>query len=111
MTVFPRHHRNAEEAHYRRLLDKAPAFVWKRFADGVCLRMRMFAPAEHQPTAFAPAVLFFFGGMWALESSAEFVAWAMHLSRRGIVCFIPEYRTHARYEVSAEDIVQDGLDA
>jgi hypothetical protein len=49
--------------------------------------------------------------MWSLEYSTEFVSWAMHLAHRGIVCLLPEYRTHASYNVSAEDIIGDGLDA
>lgn len=111
MTSFRRKPRTAEEAHYQRLLEKAPSFVWKRFADGVALKVRMFAPAGHSPNAFAPAVMFFFGGMWSLDRGAEFVSWAIHLSQRGIVCLLPDYRTHARYDVSADDIAQDGLDA
>lgn len=93
------------------MLDKAPSMVWKKFADGAELRVRLFAPPWHTPSDFAPAVMFFFGGMWALEYNEEFVPWALHLANRGIVCLLPEYRTHARYDVSAEDIVQDGLDA
>lgn len=111
MTPFSRRPRTAEEARCQRMLDKAPSFVWKRFADGAELRVRLFAPAGHTPEAFAPAVMFFHGGMWALDYSEEFVSWALHLAHRGIVCLLPEYRTHARYEVSAADIVQDGLDA
>lgn len=111
MTPFSHIARATDERRYRSLLDKAPSFVWKRFGDGVSLRMRMFAPEGHTADCFAPAVLFFCGGMWALEFNAEFVAWAMHLAHRGIVCLLPEYRTHARYEVRAEDIIQDGLDA
>ncbi len=111
MTAFSRRPRTAGEARYHRLLDKAPTFVWKRFADGVQLRVRMFAPSGHTPDSFLPAVLFFYGGMWALEYDEEFVSWAIHLANRGIVCLLPEYRTHARFEVLADDIVQDGLDA
>lgn len=111
MTAFSRKHRSAEEAHSRRLLNKAPTFIWKRFSDGVCLKASMFTPAQHNANEKAPAVMFFFGGMWALDSSAEFVAWAIHLAQRGVVCIIPEYRTHARFDVSADDIIQDGLDA
>lgn len=111
MTAFSRKPRSAEEARYRQMLEKAPFFVWKRFADGEVLRVRMFAPQGHKPEAFAPAVMFYFGGMWALEQTAEFVSWAMHLSRRGIVCLLPEYRTPGRYDVTAEDIIAEGLDA
>ena len=111
MTSFSRNARSEGEARYRRMLDQAPSFIWKRFADGVSLRMHMFAPKGHQPEHFAPAVMFFSGGMWSLEYNEEFVSWAMHLASRGIVCILPEYRTHSRYDVSAEDIILDGLDA
>lgn len=111
MTAFSRKPRSAEEARHQRMLEKAPFFVWKRFGDGEVLRVRMFAPTGHTPNAFAPAVMFFFGGMWALEQTAEFVSWATHLSRRGIVCLLPEYRTPGRYDVTAEDIINEGLDA
>lgn len=111
MTSFSRKPRTAEEARYRRMLDKAPALVWKRFSDGVELKARVFAPAGHAASDFLPAVMFFFGGMWSLEYNEEFVSWAMHLASRGIVCVLPEYRTRSRYEVKAPDIIQDGLDA
>ncbi len=111
MTPFPSNARNERENRYRNMLDQAPSFIWKRFADGASLRMYMFAPKGHQPEYFAPAVMFFCGGMWALDYNTEFVAWATHLAHRGIVCLLPEYRTHARYEVGADDIIGDGLDA
>ena len=111
MTSFSRSSRVEGEARYREMLDQAPSFIWKRFADGVSLRMRMFAPKGHTADAFAPAVMFFCGGMWALEYNTEFVSWAMHLAHRGIVSLLPEFRTHARYSVRADDIIGDALDA
>ncbi|MBR5213516.1 MAG: alpha/beta hydrolase [Akkermansia sp.] len=111
MTSFQRKARTAAEARCRRMLDKAPSVVWKRFADGVELHAHIIAPAGHTADSFLPSVMFFSGGMWALDFNEEFVSWAMHLASRGIVCILPEYRNHARYEVSAEDIITDGLDA
>ena len=92
MTSFSHNARREGEARYRQMLEQAPSFIWKRFADGVSLRMRMFAPRGHRPEHFAPAVMFFCGGMWSLDYSTEFVSWAVHLAHRGIVCLLPEYR-------------------
>lgn len=103
--------RSTGEETRQSLPEEAPSFVWKKFADGVCLRMRLFVPEGHSDRAFAPAVMFFFGGMWSTEYVDEFVPWAVHLSHRGIVCLLPEYRTRGRFDVTADDIVQDGLDA
>ncbi|HIX20542.1 MAG TPA: alpha/beta hydrolase [Candidatus Akkermansia intestinigallinarum] len=111
MTPFLHHPRTAGEARNRRWLDRSASFVWKQFADGVGLRVFMIAPAGHRPESKAPAVMFFHGGMWMLDYVSEFSSWALHLASRGIVCFLPEYRTHARFDVKADEIVQDGLDA
>lgn len=111
MTSFHRKARSAEEARCRRVLDQVPTVVWKRFADGVELRAHIIAPAGHSPNAYVPSVMFFYGGMWSLDFNEEFVSWAMHLAGRGILCILPEYRTRARFEVLAEEIIDDGLDA
>ncbi|MGN1308324.1 MAG: alpha/beta hydrolase, partial [Akkermansia sp.] len=112
MTTFTKEpSRDNGEGTGQSLPEEAESFVWKKFADGVCLRMRLFVPEGHSAHAFAPAVMFFYGGMWSAEYVDEFVPWAVHLSHRGIVCLLPEYRTRNRYDVSAEDIVQDGMDA
>lgn len=111
MTSFPHRYRSADEARSRRLLERAPSFVWKRFADGVELKARLFAPEGHNANAFLPAVVFFYGGMWTMEYDEEFVSWATHLSHRGIVSILPEFRTHSRFDVMAEDIIQDAKDA
>ena len=55
--------RNTGEETRQSLPEEAPSFVWKKFADGVCLRMRLFVPEGHSDRAFAPAVMFFFGGI------------------------------------------------
>lgn len=93
------------------MLDAAPSFVWKRFEDGMELRVRLFAPVGHTAEDRLPAVMFFYGGMWMLEYEAEFVPWAVHLASRGIVCLLPEYRNHVRFEVSAEEIIHEGVEA
>lgn len=108
MTSFSR---SESEARYRQMLEQAPTLIWKRFADDVSLRMRVFAPDRHTPSNSAPAVMFFCGGMWTLEYSIEFVAWATHLAHRGIVCLLPEFRTRARYNVRADEIISEGLEA
>lgn len=110
MTSFSQKARTSEEARGQRVLARSRTFVWKRFSDGVQLRVRMIAPPDHSPEDFAPSVLFYFGGMWALQNDTEFVSWALHLASRGIVCLLPEYRTYACFDVGPEDIIQDAKD-
>ena len=111
MTPFFSRYRSAEEIRRQSPLRKVPSLVWKRFDDGFELRMSFFEPPGHHAARRTPAVMFYYGGMWALEYEEEFASWATHLAARGIACFIPEYRNHARFEVLADEIVQDGIDA
>ena len=110
MTPFISKYRPVADAHPQSPLHRAPSFVWKRFEDGFELRISLFAPPGHAAYAMTPAVVFFNGGMWALEYRREFASWATHLASRGIVCLIPEYRNYARFEVSPDEIVQEGIE-
>lgn len=111
MTPFISRFRPEAEPPAQSPLRRAPSFVWKRFEDGFELKASLFAPPGHAAGAMAPAVVFFSGGMWALEYRTEFVSWAAHLASRGIVCLIPEYRNHARFEVTAEEIMHESIEA
>ena len=67
MTTFTKEpSRDNGEGTGQSLPEEAESFVWKKFADGVCLRMRLFVPEGHSAHAFAPAVMFFYGGMWSV---------------------------------------------
>ena len=111
MTPFAHKYRSLAKAKDESLLRQAPSFVWKRFQDGAELRISLYAPLGHKAKDQLPAVMFYYGGMWALDHEEEFISWARHLSSRGIVCFIPEYRSHARYDVTVDDIVHEGIEA
>lgn len=88
-----------------------PRLVWKRFGDGEELEALAVLPEGHCACDQRPVVVFFHGGMWMTEHTAEFLPWALQLARRGIVCLIPEYRTRASYAVEPEEILRDGVDA
>lgn len=88
-----------------------PRRVWKRFGDGEELEVLAVLPEGHGAADQRPAVIFFHGGMWLTEHSAEFLPWALQLARRGIVCLLPEYRTRSGYDVGPEEILEDGADA
>lgn len=111
MTPFISKYRSLYAPREHSPLREAPSFVWKRFKDGVELRMSLFAPVGHSVNDCLPAVMFYYGGMWAFDYEEEFVSWARHLASRGIVCFIPEYRSHARFDVTVDDIVHEGIEA
>ncbi len=85
--------------------------VWKRFADGHELHAYFFTPPEHSASSCLPGVLFFAGGMWCRYLIDQLLPWALQLADRGVPCLIPELRTRDSYEVTAEDIFDEGLQA
>lgn len=93
------------------MLLSAPTVVWKRFADGFSLHSYIFAPPGHRASDLLPAVVFFSGGMWTHDCSDDFASWAFHLAHQGIVCLIPEYRTYEHFDVTADEIILEGIDA
>lgn len=99
------------EYRYRKILNSQPSFVWRQFSDGKKLNARIFFPDKHQKADKAPAVLFFHGGMWQAINEVEFVPWAIHLARYGIVCILPEYRTKQQYNISSFDILDEANEA
>ena len=91
------------------LLQRACPIVWKRFADGQELRAFFFTPAEHSAADSSPGVLFYPGGMWCRNLIDQLIPWALQLADRGIPCLVPELRIRDTYEVTAEDIMEEGL--
>lgn len=111
MTPFISKYRAAADTRAQSYLRRVPSFVWKRFEDGFELKMSFFAPPGHDRYAMTPSIVFFNGGMWALEYREEFVSWAAHLASRGIACLIPEYRNYARFDVAPDEIIHEGIEA
>ncbi len=99
------------EPRYRKLLLEQKCFVWRRFSDGEELKAYVFLPEGHRAEASAPSVLFFHGGMWMSDTVGDFVPWALHLARHGIVGIIPMFRTKADYEVTPEEILEEAREA
>ena len=101
--------KNDDDQLKRSLLQRAHTIIWKRFADGHELNVSFFTPTGHSAAASAPSVLFYSGGMWCKNLIDQLAPWALQLADRGIPCLVPELRTHDAYEVTAEDIMEEGL--
>ena len=110
MTPFTGQYRAQSARSNHELLCSVPSVVWKRFADGFCLRAFIFTPPDHSLQQPRPAVVFFCSGMWSHDRADDFAAWALHLAHRGIVCVIPEYRNYDHFEVAADEIILEGID-
>jgi len=65
--------------------------IYKR-VDGRDLEVVAVRPADWKPTDTRPAMVFFHGGAWVSGSPQQFLPFAQHLARRGMVTFSAQYR-------------------
>jgi len=90
-------------------LHGARSYTYKS-VDGVTLRLHVFSPHDADTTP-KPAIVFFFGGGWQQGSVGQFVPHAVHLSNRGMVAIIADYRVLFRHGTSAPDALADAKSA
>ncbi len=91
-------------------LQTSDTVVWKRFADGVELRVHIYRPSKTDTQRPQPSIVFFHGGMWMKRNLEEIEPWALHFALRGVTFLIPEYRTREHFEILGEDIIKDAED-
>jgi acetyl esterase/lipase len=90
-------------------IDGAATHVYKSVG-GVELRLHVFAAAG-AAAAPRPAIVFFFGGGWRTGSIAQFVPHARHLSERGMVAIVADYRVSGRHRTTPFDAIADAKSA
>jgi acetyl esterase len=61
--------------------------------DTIKLHVDIYYPPSYDSTKNYPAIVFFFGGGWINGDRKQFVHHAEYFSKRGAVCFLPDYRT------------------
>jgi acetyl esterase/lipase len=61
--------------------------------DTVKLYMEVYRPQFIDSTATTPAMVFFFGGGWSSGERSQFIHHATYFSKRGLTCFLIDYRT------------------
>jgi len=58
-----------------------------------------------------PAIVFFFGGGWNNGSVKQFEPHAQYLSRRGMICFLVDYRVKSRQQTTPFESLKDAKSA
>lgn len=84
--------------------------VYKTAGD-VELKLHVFNPQGHQPSAKTPAVVFFFGGGFTSGSPAQFYPQSAYLASRGIVAISADYRTKSKNGTNPDTCVADAKSA
>jgi acetyl esterase/lipase len=91
-------------------IEGAVTHVYKS-VDGAELRLHVFNPPNHSPSARRPAILFFFGGGWNGGTVVQFVPQAKHLAERGMVAIVADYRVFRRHKTTPFESMADARSA
>lgn len=75
------------------------------------LLMDLFLPDEHDASAKAAGIVFFFGGGWIGGARSQFYQHCRYLASRGMVAMSAEYRVAERHGTTPFDCVADGKSA
>jgi len=71
----------------------AQQVVQYKKVDTTKLYIEIYSPEKIETTKQYPAMVFFFGGGWISGNRNQFKNHAKYFSKRGIVCFLVDYRT------------------
>ncbi|RAI91376.1 alpha/beta hydrolase [Algoriphagus yeomjeoni] len=86
------------------------SFIYKEL-DTTKLFMEVYYPEQMVNKENYPALVFFFGGGWNSGSRSQFEHQADYFSKRGIVCFLIDYRTRNQHQTSPYESVKDAKSA
>lgn len=75
--------------------------------DTVRLFVEIHAPQNIRTTDKLPALVFFFGGGWKGGDRHHFLNHARYFSKRGLVCFLVDYRTEGQHGTTPFEALKD----
>lgn len=85
-------------------------FLYKE-VDTTKLYMEVIYPDKMDVSKDYPALVFFFGGGWVGGSRAHFEHQAAYFAKRGLVCFLVDYRTRNQHQTTPYESLKDAKSA
>ena len=85
-------------------------FLYKEI-DSTKLFMEVYYPDHVDSSITYPAMVFFFGGGWTGGDRTHFTNHARYFSKRGIVCFLVDYRTESKHKTTPFESLKDANSA
>lgn len=79
--------------------------------DTTQLFLEVYYPSQMEPSKKYPAMVFFFGGGWVGGNRSQFLNQAKHFAKRGVVCFLADYRTSKKNGTTPFEAVMDAKSA
>jgi len=75
------------------------------------LLMDVYYPKNIDSSKVYPAMVFFFGGGWVSGDVSQFINQANYFSKRGLICFLVDYRTKSKNNTTPFECVKDAKSA
>ncbi|MBD0779222.1 alpha/beta hydrolase [Maribacter sp. ANRC-HE7] len=79
--------------------------------DSTKLFLEVYYPVQVEVGKTYPAMIFFFGGGWIEGDRTHFENHAQYFSKRGIVCFLADYRTKSKNKTTPFESLKDAKSA
>lgn len=79
--------------------------------DTTKLYLEIHSPPEMDSAKKYPALVFFFGGGWKGGDRTHFLEHAKYFSKRGLVCFLADYRTETKHKTTPFESLKDAKSA
>ena len=79
--------------------------------DTTKLFMKVYSPEKIDNKQKYPAIVFFFGGGWNSGKISQFEPHANYFSKRGLVCFLVDYRVTSRHKSTPFESLKDAKSA
>jgi acetyl esterase/lipase len=75
------------------------------------LMMDVYYPDKIDSSKVYPAMVFFFGGGWVSGDRSQFINQAKYFSKRGLICFLVDYRIKNKNNTTPFECVKDAKSA
>ena len=84
--------------------------IYKKI-DTTILKIDVYYPFNYDTTNSYPAIVFFFGGGWRSGNVKQFEPHAKYFSKRGMICFLADYRVKSRQQTTPFEALKDAKSA
>ena len=75
------------------------------------LSLDIYYPEKVDTSKVYPAMVFFFGGGWVSGDKSQFVNQAKYFSKRGLICFLVDYRIKSQNNTTPFECIKDAKSA
>lgn len=75
--------------------------------DTTKLFINIYYPNKVETNKNYPAMIFFFGGGWNGGTKTQFIKHAEYFSKRGMICFLADYRTKSKNKTTPYESLKD----